>query len=130
MQCVTSVAPFDSMSSSEFTFCTEFCGGSGTSSRRDHLQTCSNTPFPATLVSRRRRGQKSPSAGRRRRPALATPRCGAKLPMGCTSSAVTMAAVTMAAAGSSALWRGKGGESLNPKTAGAVLRQPERLAFL
>ena len=123
MQCVASVAPFDSTSSSEFTFCTEFCGGSGTSSRGEHLQTCSNTPFPA-LVSRRRRGQKSPSAGRRRRPALATPRCGAKLPMGCTSSAVTMAAW------SSVLRRGKGGESLNPKTAGAVLRQPERLAFL
>ena len=125
MQCVTKVAPFDSMSSSKFTFCTEFCGGSGTSSRGDHLQTCSNTPFPATLVSRRRRGQKSPSAGRRRRPAGNTPRCGAKLPMGCTSSAVTMPA-----AGSSALWRGKGGESLNPKTAGAVLRLLEGPAFL
>ena len=126
MQCVTSVAPFDSMSSSKFTFCTEFCGVSGTSSRGEHLQTCSKTPFPATLVFRRRRGQKSPSAGWRRRPAGNTPRCGAKLPMGCTSSAVWITT----AAGSSVLGRGKGRESLNPKTAGAVLRLPEGPAFL
>ena len=53
----------------------------------------SQTPFPATIVgSRRRIGQKSPPAGRRRRPVRATPRCGAKRPMGCTSSAVTTAA--------------------------------------
>ena len=47
--------------------------------------------------------------------------------MGCTSLAVGM---PTAAARSSVPRRGKGGESLNPKTAGAVLRQLERLAFL
>ena len=53
----------------------------------------SQTPFPATIVgSRRRIGQKSPSTGRRRRPETSTPRCGAKRPMGCTSSAVGTAA--------------------------------------
>ena len=52
----------------------------------------SKTPFSATIVGRRRRGQKSPPAGRRRRAEKATPRCGAKRPMGCTSSAVGPAA--------------------------------------
>ena len=81
--------------------------------------------------SRRRRGQKSPSAGRRRQAAKTTRPYGAKLPMGCTSSAVRMAAVAAAsAARSSVLPRGKGGESLNPKTAGAVPRPLERIAFL
>ena len=80
-----------------------FCGVSGTSSRCEHPKPGSKTPFPATIVGRRRRGQKSPSTGRRRRNEKSTPRCGAKRPMGCTSSAVGSAA-----ARSSVLrqWRG------------------------
>ena len=77
---------------SKLSLCTEFCRVSGTSSRCEHPKPGSKTPFPATIVGRRRRGQKSPSAGRRRRPALITARCGAMRPMGCTSSAVRTAA--------------------------------------
>ena len=73
-----------------------------------------------------RDGQKSPSAGRRQRPALNTQRCGAKWPMGCTSSAVRLTAVL---ARSSVLWRWKGGESTQPKD-GAVLNRVERPAFM
>ena len=78
---------------SKLSLCMEFCKVSGSSSRCEHLPNLDpKLRFQPQLSADGDVVRSHPPAGRRRGNARATPRCGAKRPMGCTSSAVLPAA--------------------------------------